>query len=182
MCLGIGVFYELFWLDLFPAGTYIPPNGLFSTFMALSLVEYYGFTRPGDVIIPIMLGIPFALFGAGFEFIQRRRQDRNYNAVLIWARQPENNRVGFLPEKLVFSSVTQLFIGNMLLFLAGYYLLIIILNFINTMSVFPPTAPAPKWGHLWLTAGIGAVLSLRVKYAYSIFLIGAGAVVLFLAL
>jgi len=35
--LNLGIFFELLWLDLFPAGTFIPPQSVYAVLLTLSI-------------------------------------------------------------------------------------------------------------------------------------------------
>lgn len=177
--LGVGVFFELFWLDQIPAGTYIPPNSVFSCFLALSVVDFFSLHTPGQVVFPILMSLPLALLGSKLEFFQRRWQDGGYNTLLHWARLPERRRNPNQPERLVLFSLLQQMGLQFALYTVCVLALVGILLFVFLeMEPFTLTE-GMRWPHLWFPAALGGVLALRVKRSYVILAGGVFALALF---
>ncbi len=166
--LGVGVFFELLWLDLIPAGTFIPPNTCLATFVALALCNDAGALRPAAAVIPMLLSIPAALLGGRVEQMQRRWQDAGYNEMVHWARQPQEHAGALTLEKIVLLSLVQQMLANWLLFCA----LLVVLAPLNRFLLHaydPASAGLPlAWGHVWLLAAMGGLIALRLRNAYGL--------------
>lgn len=170
--LGVAIFYELFWLDLIPAGSYIPPNSSISTLIALGLVNYFGLSLPSQLVWPLLMSIPMALIARELEAYQRRLQNNSYNALLHWARSA--HPIEHLPERLIHASLLQLLIMNFVLFSFG------LLALIGCYTILQEHLPADylvfpfSWGWLWILAAVGGLLSLRLRPAYATLCISIG--------
>lgn len=178
---AVGLFFELFWLDLIPAGTYIPPNALLSVCVTLGLMRHFGLNGAGECVPALALGIPAAYAGAWLERMQRSWQDRGYNRLLAWAKGSER---GSQPHVIVRYSLIQLAASNLLLvmvcMLAALSLLGVVIHLAGH-ALFAPLSHF-SWPMLWITASVGGVLSLRVKNAYRTFAAGVVAVFLLVLL
>jgi PTS system mannose-specific IIC component len=173
--LGISVFFELLWLDFFPAGTYIPPNRALATCLCLALSHMLGLTLPGHVLLLLLLALPAALIGAKLEAWQRVWQNTSYNMSLYWVK---NDVQSFGPGALIRRGLLQLFLLQTgAFFLIGLACLLIVQE---VMVYWPLTLTGLHWGHLWAAALIGGILSLRIKAAYGVFLIGMAVALLVL--
>ncbi len=168
----MAIFYELFWLDLIPAGSYVPPNSSISTLIALALVNYFGLSLPSQLVWPLLMSIPMALIARELEAYQRRLQNGSYNALLRWARSATSTE--HLPEKLIYFSVLQLLVMNFVLFSFG------LLALIGCYTILQDHLPADylvfpfSWGWLWILAAVGGLLSLRIRPAYVTLCIAIG--------
>lgn len=165
---AVGVFFELFWLDQIPAGTYIPPNSVLSTFLCLSLCEYFKLSQPGEIVYPLVLTMPMAVLGAKLEYQQRRWQDGGYNSLLHWSRMPGHRRHPHKPERLVLFSLVQLVALNLALFTLGLLAILGILLLLGLDDKAAMLDLPLGWAHLWFLAAIGGLLALRVKRSYII--------------
>jgi PTS system mannose-specific IIC component len=179
--IAVGLFFELFWLDLIPAGTYIPPNALLSVCITLGLIRHYQLEGAGECLPALILGIPGAYIGAWLERMHRSWQDRGYNRLLAWAKGSSR---GSSPQAIVRYSLVQL---------ASVNLLLVLICMLAALSIFGlavhlagPALFLPlshfSWPMLWLTAAVGGVLALRVKDAYRGFALGVSLVFLVLLL
>ena len=67
LSLALGVFFELFWMDLIGGGTYLPPNAnlplLFCLFLS-AVFRGQGVDIPNPPLVFIMLAIPLAFAGS----------------------------------------------------------------------------------------------------------------------
>ncbi|MFP4479596.1 MAG: PTS sugar transporter subunit IIC [Desulfohalobiaceae bacterium] len=170
--LGVAIFFELFWLDAFPAGTYVPPHRILATFLSLTLALALEFQDPGQIILLLLPSVLLAKLGSKLEIWQRMQQNASYNQLLQWARQ-ESDR--FQPEILVKKGLLQLAVANALLyvlsFLACYYLLQMALGF-WTLEL-----QGLAWEQIWSLGLLGPILSLRNKRAYQLLVAGAALLV-----
>ncbi len=176
--LGIALFFELYWLDQIPVGTYIPPNSLLSTLLALSLAQYFNLSDPGLVVYPLVCAIPVALVASRFEYFQRRWQDAGHNSLLHWQRSSGRLAHSLVPERLVFISLVQQFMMQFALFILGMLCLLALLSFLQTPDVRETLTLPLRWTHIWFLAALGGVLALRTKHSYGILALGVGAVAL----
>lgn len=174
--LFLAVFYELFWLDSFPVGTYIPPNALFPMLCVIVIAE--SMARPDIVtlFLPVILTLPLAFFGAYLEKKQREWQVAGYERVL------RRFRTGGDVERpagvSIAISLSQMFLLNFLTFFCVTFALYLamhgILSFQEHFLVFRNAS----WPLLWAFGAVGGVLALRIKRSYIIFVAGAATLTL----
>ena len=176
--LSLTIFFELLWLDLFPVGTYIPPNAGFSLLLTLACSKYFNITSPALLAVPAALSLPAAMVGARFEAVQRRSFNRNYNKLILWARKPKEERGFFsnLPDRHspgshIAKGLLHTVVIHMLLF--SVYLLVLIgtIRLISNISGHLPVIPGVTWVHFWCVGVIGCILSLRVRRTWILFAI-----------
>ena len=165
--LNLAIFFELFWLDLFPAGTFIPPQTLFSTFASMTLVYVLDLNLTEEIFLAMILTIPLALFGSWLEGRQRMWQNKSYNQLLKRVRRGYQNE--FCPEKLISKSILQILIVNFIFAYLSIYALIFIYEKIAPIW---PRNSFLAWPYLWIFASIGGILSLRIRRAYVVFFTG----------
>jgi len=169
------VFFELFWLDLFPAGTYIPPNAVASMLLTLGVSHYFGVQQASLLVIPVLLSLPAAMLCSKVEYWQRRMQNEGYNKLMRWARRNEDTNE---PGRLILRSLAQQVAMH------TAFLSLCLLVLIGTIKVMYwylghlPSISGIQWSHLWFIGGIGGVMSLRVPRFYAVFLICLVCVVL----
>ncbi|MGM0424142.1 MAG: PTS sugar transporter subunit IIC [Thermodesulfobacteriota bacterium] len=171
--LGVAIFFELFWLDAFPAGTFVPPHRILATFLTLTLALALGFQSPGQMLPLLLPSVILAGLGSKLEVWQRMQQNSSYNQLLQWTRQDSHR---FQPEALVKKGLLQLAAANALLyvlgFLACYYL------FQQLQHYWQIELQGLAWEHIWSLGLLGPVLSLRNKRAYQLLVLGAAFLVL----
>lgn len=176
--LNISIFFELFWLDLLPAGTFIPPHLTAATFAGLSLATYLGLSRPAEVMVAVFASIPMAWLGVRLDSYLREWQNKNYNRLLQWARHPDS--AGFSPGGLVARSAGVTFFWSWLFFFVLIFLLVSGVRwFLGLVSGHLDWLGMITWTHLWLAASIGGLMALRLKKAYAIFTLGFVGVIFF---
>jgi len=173
--LGVSLFFELLWLDVFPAGTIIPPNPLASVLASLATLRYFNVTKPALAAIIMLLALPLGKLFARIERAHRQYENDAHSRLMRWAKNPE-----YVPGPLQLTrrSVLILFWVNVAAFALSLACLMVFAHFL-----LPYAAPAIgniplKWPHLWGVASIGAVLSLRYRPAYAVLLLGVGLAVL----
>lgn len=168
--MAIALFFELLWLDLFPAGTFIPPQSVTATFIALGLVRSFGLATPASILLPLAAAVPAAWLGAHMESLYRKRRNRYFNHLLLATRSRSRN---FKPHHFVKRSLVHLGLANLGVFsayMAGACLMLVFAVPHWERLMRPVDI---SWGHLWLAASLGGVLSLRWRRAYAY--LGAGA-------
>lgn len=187
----VAIFYEIVWLDLFPAGTYVPPNGTLSVFLVVCLVYIlklydYGSLEqpqnlvilPSDVVLPLLLAMPAAEYSSRIESLLRRLNNTRYEALLSHE----------CPRKLVIGSISQAFLLHMASFALCFLVLFFTLWLMQRcLGFFPQNFTffnenlrhMITWPMLWFAALVGSLLALRIKKAYIAY--GAMVFLLFLS-
>lgn len=176
--LGVAVFFELFWLDHFPAGTVIPPNTTLSTLVALCLARYFRLEGPQELFAPVVFCVPLAFFGARLELMQRRIQDRGYNQLVRWSRRPDHHAARG-PERLILTSLAQTAALNAAAFALFFCSLVWLFSYLPPADMAGFLGVPLTWGHLWFPAAMGGLLALRLKSAHAILGLGVAAMVIF---
>ncbi|MDR2050339.1 MAG: hypothetical protein LBQ63_00985 [Deltaproteobacteria bacterium] len=74
-------FFELFWLDLFHAGTYVPPDSLFAYLVFAPLLLYFNLRGTENFAFALPLCLPLAPLSARMEEFLRRRQISFYHQI-----------------------------------------------------------------------------------------------------
>jgi PTS system mannose-specific IIC component len=161
--LNAGVFFELLWLDLFPAGTYIPPHGLLSLTACLSLLSCLPAADMRTTALVLIVTLPLAYLGAWVEQAYRTRQNLSYNQLITWNRRGFGH--AYTPERLVFRAMAELFVLYFLLHLACVLVLLPVLRLVQPWLVH---GLQPTWPLFWAAAIIGAILALRLPRVYAL--------------
>ena len=167
--LYIAIFFELFWLDLIPVGTYIPPHLTAATFSALSLTTFFGLEHPARIMGVLFASMPLAWLGAKLETALRERERGSYNQLLTWARNPVSPN---LPGSLILRSVSRTFFMSWLTFFVS--ILVLKYVFQAIFSLYPGVLASVDvtWPHLLIAATLGGLMSLRLKRAYVVLATG----------
>lgn len=156
----IGIFFELLWLDLFPAGAYVPPNGLLAFTLAAATLRHI--PHPSMFLaMAVLLGSAMCAHGAAsIELFSRKRQDR---ALMRLADTNRRSRmILFNPDSIVFRAVAEQWVLGWALFLACALVMRIGLGI---LGLFPLPATPVSWPVLLAPAFMGGVLSLRTHRA-----------------
>ena len=173
--LGVSLFFELLWLDVFPAGTIIPPNPLAPVLASLATLRYFHVTQPALAAVIMLLALPLGKLFARLERAHRQYENDAHSRLMRWAKNPE---YALGPLKLTRRSVLILFWVNVAAFALSLACLMVLTRFLLPHAA-PVIGNIPlKWPHLWGVASIGAVLSLRYRPAYAVLLLGVGLAVL----
>lgn len=175
--LYLSIFFELLWLDLFPVGTYIPPNAIFPLLLTLCASRYFSVNSPELLVIPLAISLPAAMLGAQIESFQRRSRNRSYNRLIRWGRSAVDARLlRTFPERnspgvLITVSLLQIFLLHFIFFSAYMLVLIGTIRLISAHSGHLPVVYGVTWVHIWLVGIIGCVLSLRLPRSWVVFAI-----------
>lgn len=167
----------MFWLDLIPVGTFIPPHLTAVTFAALSLTTYFGLEHPARIMGILFACMPLAWLGAKGEGLVREQERGSYNKLLHWTRNPDSDN---MPTRIVLRSLVRTFLVGWLLF----YISILVLKF--TFQLFLSAYPGflasvdISWSHLWIAATLGGLMALRLKRAYGVLATGVVIIALFM--
>lgn len=176
--LSLALFYELFWLDLFPAGTYMPPNQLFPMMCVFSAMAPLTAHTEATLFLPVVLTLPLAFVGALLEKQQREWQVSSYNLMILSLRAGEN--MGKIATKSVIISLAQLFAINF----AGFFLVAFLVTLLFDQLAangFSLAFPHASWPLLWTIGCVGGLLGLRIRRNYMLFAAGCAGVALLLA-
>jgi PTS system mannose-specific IIC component len=173
ICLKIAIFFELAWLDIIPAGTYIPPHLGAAMFTALALTSLHGLTDTGQIALAMTAGIPMAWLGTRLEAKLRIGQGKCHVMAQQWA---ERLGAGPFPERIIYFSMLRSFATSWLFFFVSLIILDLFLRML--LGVLGPLLDQMHvdWPHLWLAASLGGLLALRVRRAYAVFFSGAALV------
>lgn len=169
LAIPLGIFFELFFMDLLGAGTYIPPSGVFSLLLCLFLADSFALNPQAVPILLVMVTLPLAGLGARLEQWFRQRRVKLHN---FFVEDEQMERPVSLLS--IVASVSELWAGQVLLFvLTGLGLfwlgqgLLAACNFFSLpFSLHSASAWPVTWPLLWLVGALGGVLCLRVKNAF----------------
>ncbi len=162
----IAVFFELLWIDIIPAGTFIPPNAIFCVVATICLMEIFGLAHTSQILPLMIMTIPIAFLSSWLEGVQRTGQNKNYNVIL---QQTRKTPAKYRPDLMIRTSVIQSFLIYLITGLLGIYLLLGIFSFIH---IYLPLENIIQWPHLILIASISALAALRIKKAYISLMVG----------
>jgi len=176
LALRVSVIFELFWLDLIPAGTYIPPNTAASNLACLTLMHAFGLATPAEAVFPILLCLPLGWIGARLEDVLRVRQNAAYDSLQAWALGDASRPVHL--GRIILEGMVQSGVAHFLFFFAAVLSLISLVGVLRSWDLLQPPPGLFGWGHLWVAASFGGILSLRSLRAYGAL---AGGVALVLA-
>ncbi|GAB7080522.1 hypothetical protein JCM14635_21950 [Megalodesulfovibrio paquesii] len=183
--LGVGLFFELFWLDAIPAGTHIPPNSAFSATLCLGLMSYFSMTTPSELPLALAVSLPAARMGARLEAWRRTALNADYDRMLRWA-MTEGGAMGgpehpagehgassaaldvASPGAVIWRAVSKLVLLNLFVCFGTFLLIALLLRQLELPQLFKEMQLTVTWGHCWLAAALGGALSLRNKRAYAV--------------
>lgn len=169
LSLGVSLFFELLWLDLFPAGTSIPPHALAPTLVSLSAVHAFGVSQPSIAAVAMLASLPLGRAFSRIEAYHRQLENDAYTKLLQWSKKPRSSPS---PLSLIRRSILIMVPVNFVAFGLALSAILVLLHL-----VLPRLAPVLEripleWPHLWVIASMGAVLSLRHRPAYALLLGG----------
>lgn len=167
--LGVTLFFELLWLDIFPAGTIIPPHSLAPALASLAVMWLFGIASPALAAVIMLAALPLGRLFTFLERYHRQYENHAFDRLLLWAKRPEHTPgPGVLTRRAIMVMLPLNFVAFTMA-LAG--LLAIMHLVLPRLAPLLGSIPL-KWPHLWVVASVGAVLSLRHRPAYAILLGG----------
>lgn len=176
VCLGVALFFELFWMDLFPAGTFIPPQMTAATLAALGLALRFGLHAPAEALAAILAAMPLAILGAWLEGLLREGQNASFNELLAMADGPA---LAFAPGRLVRQGALRYVAVNLVAFAVAFSILLLLFGILLPMGLGRAMEVLPlEWWQLWFAGSIGGLLSIRFRMGYVIFGVAVVAVAL----
>lgn len=161
--LHLGIFFELLWLDLFPAGTFIPPHALFALMTCICVVTALDDPNMRQTVTVVVASFPLAYLGAWLEQKFRTRHNLVYTTLLDWSRHKSRHSPPHI--RLITRALTEhfsLFWGVFMLCGA------IILAMVRMAPSWIWAGPEPGWPMLWVAASLGAILALRIRTAHAL--------------
>jgi len=162
----IAVFFELLWLDLIPAGTFIPPNAIFCVTSTTLLCGYFQLEHTGQIFLLMLLSIPGAYILSRIEGWYRIRQNKKYNLIL---RQSRDRFSSYSPGKMILQSLVGSFGVNLFSACLGIYFLAYVYPYLSSIFQFQREL---DWSVVLIAASISALAGLRVKKAYLSLVVG----------
>ncbi len=170
LALPLAVFFELFWLDLFPIGSYVPPMAAFPYLILLALSGLLGWGDSTTIAFPLALSLPFAYIIPYLEQRQRNYQKGAYNKLMRQARN-KLAPTGKLAGSLLAASALQQLAAGLVFFWAACAAVYALFSLLVDKMIFPIILEV-DWPVLFAIAAIGSFLSLRIKPALAVFFTG----------
>lgn len=176
----VALFFELFYLDLFPIGTFVPPHGPFALLAALALIRIFDVAQPSLVFIVLLLSMPAAWLGSRLEERQRQWQNLGYTRMLQSTRPGQEHVVS--ATGLARNALVQICVIQGLAFLLVMALLTPFAEWV-LLHVRARVLGLPvDWPHIWMLGTIGALLSFRARKVYAAFLVVTAAIGIWFAM
>lgn len=173
----LALFFELFWLDLFPIGSYAPPMPTFPYLLLLALGSLFGWTSPAALTFPLAVCLPLAYCQPLVEIRQRAGQIPA--AVRLIEAAESMQPLGSLPGRLVLRSALEQIAAGLVLFLALYAACVLVVFSFRIPFGTPVLFVDIDWPGLYAVAAMGALLALRIRKIYLAFALCMAAVLLF---
>lgn len=173
MSLSVALFYELCWLDVIPAGTFIPPQLAASTLACLTMGTRFGVTEPPMVLVPIVASMPLAWLGIRMEAGLRNFNNRAYNTLLGWGRSDDTSDI---PLVLIGKSLMFQLLASWAFFFVSMLVLDALLGLVLPLARPLAAWLDVGWPHLWLAASFGGLMALRLRGAYLALAAGVAAI------
>lgn len=166
--LAAALFFELFYLDLFPIGTYVPPHGPFALLVTLALAQTHDAGPAQLVAVLILLSLPAAHVGSALEQTVRQRQNLSYTRMLQSTRPGREQSVS--PAALARGALVQTCVVQAAAFLLVMAVLVPLAEWVLLHVQQRALSLPMSWSHLWMLGTVGALLSFRTRRVYAVFL------------
>ena len=150
ICLPLGILFELFWLDVLPLGSVVPPYGTLSFLLLFPLALLYGWRQPDTLLLPIVFSMLCASVASRLEQCQRELpcDTHSTRAILCGVLIRAGAQYGLY--MLCFLMLTAL--GPLLARTGAQWF------------------PSASWAVFYAAALTGSVLGLRIRGTYVILL------------
>ena len=160
----LAVFFELFWIDLFPLGSFLPPFPAFPFLLLLTILAIFNPLPMQVLFVLILAALPLAHAGAGIERVVRER-----NASLFPHSSQEFNGLSWHSiARLTMRTV----LAGLLVFLVAVSAYLPLALFLEGQWGQREAIPGPEgWAVLLLCATPGGILALRRKEVLRFFVI-----------
>ena len=162
--LPLGILFELFWLDVLPLGSVVPPYGTLSFLLLFPVALLYGWRQPDTLLLPIVFSMLCASGASRLEQYQRELLNGVSDRVQRWC----TGAGGMPPARAILCGV---------LIRAGAQYGLYMLCFLMLTALGPLLArtgaqwfPSARWAVFYAAALTGSVLGLRIRGTYVILL------------
>ena len=160
--ISVALFFELFWMDLIPAGTFLPPNMLAPTLGTLTLAAAHALSGPSQIVWVMLATMPLAGLGRHIEGALRAGQNANYTRLLKDVRGVDT----FRPEPMVRGALLRFMAANWLFFVLAVGLVGWGFDMLRPVVIDLSAWLPLQWWQLWFAASIGGLLSIRLRRGY----------------
>lgn len=175
--LPLALFFELFWLDLYPIGGFIPPMPAFPYLLLLVLCARFSWESPSAIAFPLALLLPFAYVIPLVEAWQRNRLKGDSLAML-----EAIERGGALPAAMPWRIIAGTSTAYLVLGFLAFAVVSMGLSFLASAALEHEGMGALplrlNWPVLFAVAALGAVVGLRLRRVYLTLMLAALAVAL----
>ncbi len=162
------LFFELFWLDLFNVGTYVPPDSVFAYLVFAPLAYALGLQGAEQMSLFLLCCLPLAGLSAKIEQFIRQRHTRDYHVLNKVIN--EGGEISAVMDSIAWCGLWRMaIISNLMLGLCFLYLLGLAWLSIRFFgSVY--SIPWADWHFLLCFAAAGGLLALRIPQAMVCFI------------
>ena len=172
--LPLALFFELFWLDLYPIGGFVPPMPAFPYLLLLFLCAHFGWESASTIAFPLALTLPFAYAVPLLEVGQRNRR-KNDSAGMVAAIERDDGATT-LPGRTLTKAVSAHMLQGLAAFVAACLAMLLLasLPFVHEHAGLVPLRL--NWSALYIIGALGAVVGLRVRRVYLAVLLAVTAI------
>ena len=169
----LGLCCELFWLDLFPIGSYLPPMPAFPLLILLPLSSQFGWATPQELALPLFLLLPLAYVPPLLE-IRLRRAAIEGQALLT--EQAEGRLpLGGLPGRIIARAMARHMLYAIPLFWGTLAAAAFLFSLARPLLEAAGGSLNAVWPGILCLCALGAFLALRLPRAYLVFFMSAAA-------
>lgn len=173
LAIGLGIVFELLWLDILALGLLVPPYGTLGFLLLFPVALQNNWSSPNYLFLPLLFCMFCAYLASSLEQYQRQLHNIVAVQVVEWCRNPLR---GWSPSLAIAYSVILRALSQGLLYIACFFILNLFGPYLVDLGA--KYLPNVTWGMFYAAAITGAVLSLRIRRAYFVFSLA----ILFLAI
>jgi len=170
------IFYELFWLDIIPVGSIIPPSASFAFLLLLPLMHVFCLHTPELLALPLLATLCCAYALRHLEGRRRLRADAVAGRVECALASHDPDIDGLLGRCIRASLFAQA-VQGMVLYGLCYGVLLMSLHACVAIRGALPELPGVDWPVLLCAAALGGLLALRTRQAFWLFCVAACAAI-----
>lgn len=172
--LPMALFFELFWLDLYPIGGFIPPMPAFPYLLLLYICHHFHWESSSLIAFPVALTLPLAYAVPLLEMWQRNRQKND--SVKMVEHIENDGAAKLLAGKTLTRAIAMQLTLGIPLFMISCILVVSIasLPFVQQHAGLVPLELS--WPALFMVGAIGAVVGLRIRRVYLAVILVAAAI------
>ena len=165
----LGLCCELFWLDLFPIGGYLPPIALFPLLLLLPLSAHFDWATPQSLALPLFLLFPLAYVPT---FLERWLRLKAVHGHTLLSGQTANVLpLGGLPGKIIAGALLRQSLYEAGLFVLSLAAATLVFTLVRPLLDAAGRFMNISWPLLFCVCAIGAFLALRLPRVYLIFFV-----------